>query len=256
MSILDRFKLDGKIALVTGANRGLGRGVAEGLAEAGAHIVGVNRSMDDGGLAAFVTGLGQRYEHIALDLLEASTADIQGAVQQVVDTFGKLDILVNNAGIVRRGSVMGFSEDDWLAVIQVNLNAAFFLSQAAAAHMKAQGGGKIINIASMLSYQGGVKVPSYAAAKHGIAGLTKAMANELAEYRINVNAISPGYMATDLNVSLRDDTERNRAIVERIPAGDWGTAEDLQGAAVYLASAASDYVHGTLIAVDGGWLAR
>jgi 2-deoxy-D-gluconate 3-dehydrogenase len=177
-------------------------------------------------------------------------------VAEVVGTFGRLDILINNAGTIRRGPVLEFTAADWHDVLQVNLSAAFFLAQAAARHMAAQGGGKIINVVSMLSFQGGILVPSYAAAKSGLAGITKALANELARHNINVNAIAPGYFATDNTKPLRNDPIRNKAILERIPAGRWGDPADLKGAAVFLASAASDYVHGAILVVDGGWLAR
>jgi 2-deoxy-D-gluconate 3-dehydrogenase len=256
MSILDAFSLEGKVALVTGANRGLGQAIAVGLAEAGANIAGLNRSDDDGGTGAQVAALGQTYVHFPLDLATASVADLKQVVGAVVAKMGGLHILVNNAGIIRRDDLLDYSEDDWDVVMQVNLKAAFFLAQAAAAHMKTQGSGKIIHVASLLSYQGGIRVPAYTASKHGIAGLTMAMANELAPHNINVNAIAPGYMETDNTVALREDKTRNAAIVGRIPVGRWGDAKDLQGAAVFLASSAANYVHGVILPVDGGWLAR
>jgi 2-deoxy-D-gluconate 3-dehydrogenase len=256
MSILDAFRLDGKVALVTGANRGLGQAIAVGLAEAGADVAGLNRSPDDGGTGDLIAAAGRRYHHIALDLGAASVADLKAAVAQVVEALGGLDILVNNAGIIRRAPLPDFSEADWDAVLQVNLKAAFFLAQAAGTHMIASGGGKIINIASMLSYQGGITVPAYTASKHAIAGVTKALANELAPHNVNVNAIAPGYMATDNTAPLRADEDRNTAILARIPAGRWGDAQDLAGCAVFLASAASDYMQGETINVDGGWMAR
>ena len=256
MGILDAFRLDSKVALVTGANRGIGQAIAVGLAEAGANIAGLNRSDDDGGTKAEVEALGKNYVHFPLDLAAASVAELKRVVASVVEKMGSLDILVNNAGIIRRADLLDYSEDDWDTVMQVNLKAAFFLAQAAASHMKTQGGGKIIHIASLLSYQGGIRVPAYTASKHGIAGITTAMANELAPHRINVNAIAPGYMETDNTIALRQDTVRNAAIVGRIPVGRWGEAQELQGAAVFLASSASDYVHGAMLPVDGGWLAR
>jgi 2-deoxy-D-gluconate 3-dehydrogenase len=256
MSILDAFSLEGKIALVTGANRGLGQAIAVGLAEAGANIAGINRSDDDGGTGAQVTALGKSYVHFPLDLATASVADLKQVVGAVVAKMGGLDILVNNAGIIRRSDLLDYSEDDWDVVMQVNLKSAFFLAQAAAAHMKTQGSGKIIHVASLLSYQGGIRVPAYTASKHGIAGLTMAMANELAPHNINVNAIAPGYMETDNTIALREDKTRNAAIVGRIPVGRWGDAKELQGAAVFLASSAANYVHGVILPVDGGWMAR
>jgi 2-dehydro-3-deoxy-D-gluconate 5-dehydrogenase len=256
MSILDAFRLDDKVALVTGANRGLGQAIALGLAEAGADIAGLNRSDDGGETQAQVTALGRRYQHVAIDLAAASVDELRQVITSVTTTMGHLDILVNNAGIIRRADLLDYSESDWDAVLQVNLKAAFFLAQAAAAQMKKQGSGKIINVASLLSYQGGIRVPAYTASKHGIEGLTMAMANELAPHNINVNAIAPGYMETDNTLALREDANRNAAIVGRIPVGRWGQASELQGAAVFLASAASAYVHGATIPVDGGWLAR
>jgi 2-deoxy-D-gluconate 3-dehydrogenase len=200
--------------------------------------------------------LGRRFTHITLDLDEATVPQLNETVARVVQDFGRLDILVNNAGIIRRTPALDFSEEDWDSTIQVNLKSLFFLAQAAARVMKAQGGGKIINVASLLSYQGGILVPAYAAAKHGVMGLTKALANEWAALGINVNGIAPGYMATDNTKALRNDQARNAAILARIPVGRWGESDDLSGAAVFLASSASDYVHGITIPVDGGWLAR
>ncbi|TWB17215.1 2-deoxy-D-gluconate 3-dehydrogenase [Nitrospirillum amazonense] len=257
------FDLTGRVALVTGANTGLGQGLAVALARAGADIVAAGRSTPTETEAA-VTEVGARFHFVHADL------DSVGVVQQVVDqavaAFGRIDILVNNAGTIRRADALDFSEDDWDLVMNVNLKTPFFLAQAAARQMVAQGaqgkgqgkgsGGKIINIASMLSFQGGIRVASYTASKSGIAGLTKLLANEWAARGINVNAIAPGYFATNNTEALRNDETRNRDILARIPAGRWGRPEDLGGAAVFLASTAADYVHGTVLAVDGGWLAR
>lgn len=249
------FSLSGKIALITGASRGLGQAMAEGLAAAGADIAGLNRSPSPE-TRDKIESLGQRYFELTADLLDTTPAETHEFVQAVVSQLGGLDILLNNAGTIRRAPVLEFAEQDWQDVLAINLSAVFFLSQAAARHMVQHGGGKIINMASMLSFQGGILVPSYTAAKSGIAGLTKAMANELAAHRVNVNAIAPGYMASDMTAALQADPERNKAILERIPAGRWGEPTDLQGAAVFLASAASDYMHGAIIPVDGGWLCR
>lgn len=253
--ILDSFKLDGKVALVTGASRGLGQAMALGLAEAGADIVGLDRT-ECADTCQQVQALGRRYHAIVCDLSETSPDQFSEMVAEVVALFGRLDILVNNAGIIRRAPIFEFSEAYWDDVLQVNLKALFFLSQAAARQMAAQGGGKIINIASMLSFQGGILVPSYTASKSAVAGVTKSLANELAGKNINVNAIAPGYMATDNTAPLRADEKRNQLILERIPAERWGDPADLMGVAVFLASAASDYMHGAIIPVDGGWLCR
>jgi 2-deoxy-D-gluconate 3-dehydrogenase len=249
------FSLEGKTALVTGASRGLGQAMALGLAAAGANIAGLDRQ-SCGETCDQVRGLGRRFHDIVSDLSQADSAAITGVIEDVVAELGGLDILLNNAGIIRRAPIFEFSEADWDDVLQINLKAVFLLSQAAARHMAAQGGGKIINIASMLSFQGGILVPSYTAAKSGVAGVTKALANELAAHNINVNALAPGYMATDNTAPLRADPVRNQAILDRIPAGRWGDPADLQGTAVFLASAASDYLHGAIIPVDGGWLCR
>jgi 2-deoxy-D-gluconate 3-dehydrogenase len=247
------FSLEGKTALVTGANKGLGQGIALALAAAGADIAAVSSSGADD-TAAKVQALGRHFVHVQADL--TSLEPIPRIIEETLATLGRLDILVNNAGMIRRADAVDFSEADWDAVIDLNLKSAFFLCQAAGRHFIAQGGGKIINIASMLSFQGGIRVPSYTASKSGLAGITKLLANEWAAKGVNVNAIAPGYMATDNTALLRADEGRNRDILARIPAGRWGTPDDLAGAAVFLASAASDYVHGTVLAVDGGWLAR
>jgi 2-deoxy-D-gluconate 3-dehydrogenase len=253
--ILEKFKLDGRVALVTGARQGLGQALALALAEAGADIA----ALDVGDViqtGEAVSALGRRFLPIQCNLRNTSAADLQQVVEKVLAELGRLDILVNNAGIIRRAPALDFSENDWDDVMQINLRAAFFLSQAAARVMVAQGHGKIINIASMLSFQGGVIVPSYTASKSGVAGITRALANEWAKFGINVNAIAPGYMATDNTAPLRADPQRSAAILERIPAGRWGTPDDLKGMAVFLASGASDYVQGAILPVDGGWLAR
>jgi 2-deoxy-D-gluconate 3-dehydrogenase len=255
MSILDSFKLDGKVALITGARQGLGQGMAIALAEAGADIVGLDWT-ESGETGEIVNALGRRYYPVTCDLRQAAAADLQKIVAEIETKTQHLDILVNNAGIIRRAPALDFSETDWDDVLQINLRAVFFLSQAAARLMKQQGGGKIINIASMLSFQGGILVPSYTAAKSAVAGLTRALANEWAKHGINVNAIAPGYMATDNTAPLRADPDRSKTILERIPAGRWGTPSDLKGVAVFLASAASDYMNGAVIPVDGGWLTR
>jgi 2-deoxy-D-gluconate 3-dehydrogenase len=252
--ILDKFKLDGKIAIVTGASRGLGQGMAIALAEAGCDIVGVSTGKSLG-TEEKVRNLGRRYLDISYDL--TSQEGLESVIAQATENFGGLDILVNNSGIIRREDALDFSEKNWDDVLNINLKSAFFLSQAAARCMIKQGrGGKIINTASLLSFQGGIRVPSYTASKMGIKGLTMAMANEWAPYRINVNAIAPGYMATDNTQALREDPSRSTEILNRIPAGRWGTPEDMGGAIVFLASSASDYINGFTLAVDGGWLAR
>ncbi len=255
MTVLDSFKLDGKVALVTGAGQGLGQGMALALAEAGADIACLDRA-PSAATGKAILALGRRKREIICDLLQADVSKLNDVVAGVVKEFGRLDILVNNAGIIRRTPALDFSEADWDDVLQINLRAAFFLAQAAARVMIPQGGGKIINTASMLSFQGGIIVPSYTASKSGLAGITRALANEWAKYGINVNAIAPGYMATDNTSALRADPKRAPAILERIPAGRWGEPADLQGAIVFLASPASNYVQGAILPVDGGWLTR
>lgn len=256
MAVLDAFSLNDRVALVTGASRGLGQAMAVALAEAGADIVGLDRSEDCSVTCSQVTALGRRFKQVACDLETTSISIFSEIVAEITTEMGHLDILVNNAGIIRRSPALDFSEADWDAVLDINLKSVFFLAQAAARVMRTQGRGKIINIASMLSYQGGILVPSYTAAKSGVMGLTRALANEWAAYGINVNAIAPGYMATDNTAPLRADEKRNTAILERIPAGRWGTPDDLKGVVVFLGSSASDYIHGVTLPVDGAWLAR
>ncbi|USD63181.1 2-dehydro-3-deoxy-D-gluconate 5-dehydrogenase KduD [Vibrio sp. SCSIO 43140] len=252
--ILNAFNLEGKVAIVTGCNTGLGQGIAVGLAEAGCNIVAVNRSAPTE-TESKVTALGRQFLDIRADLM--TTQDIPSIVEKTIETFGRIDILVNNAGIIRRADAIEFTEKDWDDVMDVNAKTVFFLSQAVAKQFIAQGeGGKIINIASMLSFQGGIRVPSYTASKSGIMGVTRLMANEWAKHGINVNAIAPGYMETNNTEALRADETRNQEILARIPAGRWGTPEDLAAPCVFLASPASDYVNGYTLAVDGGWLAR
>jgi 2-deoxy-D-gluconate 3-dehydrogenase len=254
--ILDSFKLDGKVALVTGAARGLGQGFALGLAEAGADIVVLDRVAPDE-TCAQIAALGRRCHSLVRDLQGTTPDSAQAIVAECVAALGRLDILINNAGIIRRAPAIEFSADDWDAVLNINLSAAFYLSQAAARQFIAAGrGGKIINSASMLSFQGGLFVPAYTAAKSGLAGLTRALANEWAAQGINVNAIAPGYMATEVTAGIRADPAREQSVLSRIPAGRWGDAADLQGAAVFLASDAAAYLHGAILPVDGGWLAR
>jgi 2-deoxy-D-gluconate 3-dehydrogenase len=252
--ILDQFKLDGKVAVVTGGSRGLGQGIAVGLAEAGADVALVD-VLEMAESKAKIEALGRRCITITADLSKKESVD--DIVMQTVNGLGGIDILFNNAGIIRRAPITEFTEKDWDDVMDINIRTLFFLSQAVAKQMIKQGrGGKIVNTASMLSFQGGILVPSYTASKSAVMGLTKLLANELGAHNINVNAIAPGYMATDNTKALREDPARNKAILDRIPAGRWGTPEDLQGAAVFLASKASDYMQGYTIAVDGGWLAR
>jgi 2-deoxy-D-gluconate 3-dehydrogenase len=256
VGVLDSFSLDGKVALVTGAARGLGQGIALGLAEAGADVAALDIvSLDETG--GFIQNEGRRFHAMNVDLLEANAKLAADVVEECVSSLGGLDILVNNAGIIRRAPALEFGEKDWEAVIKINLSAAFYLSQAAARHFDKEGqGGKIINTASVLSYEGGIIVPSYSASKAGIANLTRALANEWAPLRINVNAIAPSYFTTELTSALREEEERSAALLSRLPAGRFGEPEDLKGAAVFLASDAADYVHGTILPVDGGWLAR
>lgn len=252
--ILDSFRLDGKTAVVTGASRGLGQGMAMALAEAGADIVAVSSSpsMET---RSMIEALGRRCVIVEADLGDRNA--VRRIIPEARRGFASLDILVNCAGIIRRADFLEFTEKDWDDVMGVNLDAVFLLSQCFSRDVVERGStGKIIHIASMLSYQGGVRVPSYTSSKSAVIGLTRLMANELAAKGINVNAIAPGYMATDNTAALRGDEERNQAILGRIPAGRWGTPDDLKGAVVFLASSASDYVHGYTIAVDGGWLAR
>lgn len=252
--ILEAFHLKGKVAIVTGCGTGLGRGMALGLAEAGAAVAGVyNRSQPD--CAQAISDMGGKFIGIRADLADLDSHP--GIIAETVRQLGSVDILVNNAGIIRRQPALEFSRDNWDEVVNLNLRASFFLAQAAARQMVAQkSGGKIINIASMLSFQGGILVPSYTASKSGVMGLTRELACEWAQHGINVNAIAPGYMATENTRALQEDPLRSVDIIKRIPAGRWGLPADLAGAVVFLASPAADYVHGYTLAVDGGWLAR
>jgi 2-deoxy-D-gluconate 3-dehydrogenase len=252
--ILDKFKLDGKIAIVTGSARGLGQAIALGLAEAGADVA-LADVLDMNDTKKQIEKLGRRCIAITADLAKKESADT--IVKTTAEKLGDIDILFNNAGIIRRAPFTEFTEKDWDDVMNLNIRGMFFLSQAVVKVMIGQGrGGKIINTASMLSFQGGVLVPSYTSSKSAVVGLTRLMACELAKHNINTNAIAPGYMATDNTKALREDAARNKAILDRIPAGRWGTPDDLKGIAVFLASAASDYMNGYTVAVDGGWLAR
>lgn len=247
------FDLTGRVAIVTGANTGIGQAIALALASAGADIALVGRTPADE-TRQQITAMGRRA--LIVDANLATIEPVARIVSETIQHLGGLHILVNNAGIIRRNDAIDFTEADWDAVVDTNLKSLFFLSQSAARHMIAQQKGKIIHIASMLSFQGGVRVPSYTASKSGVSGLTKAMANEWASKGINVNAIAPGYIETNNTLALQNDPTRNAQIVSRIPAGRWGRPEDIGGAAVFLASSASDYVDGHVLAVDGGWLAR
>ena len=253
--ILEKFKLDGKVAIVTGSASGLGQGIAVGLAEAGADIAGVYNRRVPEDTRARVEKLGRRFLGIQADLV--SIEPVAGIVEQTVAEFGHVDILVNDAGIIRRSPSVDYSEKDWDDVMNINLKSVFFLCQAAARQfIKQKSGGNIINIASLLSFQGGILIPPYTASKSGISGITKLLANEWAKDNINVNAIAPGYMETDAALPLLRDPVRSKSLMARIPAARWGQPEDLQGMAVFLASEASSYVNGFTIAVDGGWLGR
>lgn len=250
--ILDNFSLKGKVAIVTGSDTGLGQGFCKAFVEAGAKVMGVSYvpSTDTQKM------LGEENFHFMVENL-LSIEPIERIIAKTVEDFGHVDILVNNAGIIKREDAIDFCEKNWDDVMNINAKTLFFFSQAVARqYLKQQTGGKIINIASMLSYQGGIRVPSYTASKSAVKGITMSMANEWAKYGINVNAIAPGYMATNNTQALRADAERSEAILERIPAGRWGTPDDIMGAGVFLASSASDYVNGFTLAVDGGWLAR
>ena len=253
--ILDSFRLDGRVALVTGSTRGLGQGAALALAEAGADVALLDRG-DASETAAAIEGLGRRVHRMRCDFVTATRDELAGAVDEAIEALGAVDILVNNAGTIRRAPAADHPVQDWDDVLAVNLDAVFHLSQAAGRHMLERGRGRIINVASMLSFQGGILVPGYAASKHAVAGLTKALANEWAASGVTVNAIAPGYMSTDNTQAIRDDPERERSIIARIPADRWGTPADLQGAFVFLASDAAAYVTGTVLPVDGGWLVR
>ncbi len=252
--ILDNFKLDNKVAIVTGCRTGLGQSISIALAEAGADIIGVG-STDFAETESLIKQTGRQFLGVQADLTKKES--VKPVVNQAMESFGQIDILINNAGIIRRADSVDFTEKDWDDVMNINLKTLFFLSQSVAVQMIKRGqGGKIINIASMLSFQGGIRVASYTSSKSGVMGLTRLMANEWAKDNINVNAIAPGYMATDNTADLRADESRNNEILDRIPAGRWGKADDLKGASVFLASEASNYVNGYTLAVDGGWLAR
>jgi 2-deoxy-D-gluconate 3-dehydrogenase len=255
MGILDQFRLDGKTAIVTGCGRGLGQGIALAMAEAGADIFGVGQSPDAAATAELIAKTGSKFTYLSADLI--SQEPISRIISGALAMSGHIDILVNNAGIIRRNEALDFTETDWDDVMDINLKTLFFLSQAAAREfIKQKTGGKIINIASMLSFQGGIRISSYTAAKGGVRTLTMLMANEWAKHNINANAIAPGYMVTDNTEALRNDAVRSAAILDRIPAGRWGTPDDTAGAAVFLASPAASYINGYTLAVDGGWLAR
>jgi 2-dehydro-3-deoxy-D-gluconate 5-dehydrogenase len=252
---LQSFQLTGKNALVTGSHKGLGSAIAAGLARAGANVGCHGRDPNPGPVCDEILAAGRKTFYFSGDLANSKVpADL---IEKTIAEFGSIDILVNNAGVIRRAPAAEYPAEFWDELISVNLTAVFRLSQLAGRHMLQKGkGGKILNIASLLAFQGGILVPAYAAAKGGVAQLTKALANEWASKGINVNAIAPGYMATDNTEALRNDPVRSRQILERIPAGRWGAADDITGAAIFLCSSASDYVHGHILAVDGGWLAR
>ncbi|MEU2427286.1 SDR family oxidoreductase [Streptomyces sp. NPDC007851] len=253
---MSAFDLTGKLAVVTGARRGIGQAMARALAQAGADVIGVSAHLEESGsqVEKDVLAAGRSFEAIRTDF--ADPAAVRALGDDLAGRARPVDILINNAGTIRRTPAAQHSDADWELVLQVNLTAQFALTRAVGATMVARGHGKVVFTASLLSYQGGITVPGYTAAKHGIAGLAKALANEWAPHGVNVNAIAPGYIATDNTRALQDDPARSKAILERIPAGRWGTADDLAGAAVFLASPASDYVHGTTLPVDGGWLGR
>lgn len=251
---LSLFDLSGKIALVTGSRQGIGRAAAIALAEAGADVALLQRSKADTQTRDDIVKLGRQSFIIECDLAERE--DVLTVIPKMLKQFGHIDILVNNAGIQRRSPAVDFSEQDWDDVLQVNLKAIWLLSQAAGKEMVVHGKGKIINVASLMSFQGGIRIPAYAAAKGGVAQLTKALANEWASRHVNVNAIAPGYIATEINTDLQRDETRNRQILERIPADRWGSPDDLKGGFIYLASSASDYVDGTVLTIDGGWMGR
>jgi 2-deoxy-D-gluconate 3-dehydrogenase len=252
--ILDSFSLKGKSALVTGSSRGLGAAIAFAFAEAGAEVALHGSQSIPESTWQKLNKVGTRSIALQGDVCDPFACS--ALIDQVVSEFGSIDILVNNAGTIRRSPAADYPIDDWYTVLETNLSSVFRLSQLAGRHMLAQGSGKIINIASLLTFQGGIFVPAYAAAKGGVGQLTKALANEWASKGVNVNAIAPGYMETDNTEALRNDSSRSRQILERIPAGRWGSPNDLAGAAVFLASPASDYIHGHVLAVDGGWLSR
>jgi 2-deoxy-D-gluconate 3-dehydrogenase len=253
--ILNHFKLDERVALVTGASTGLGAAIALGLAEAGAQVACHGNTRSPESTCDRIHSTGGVAHPVLGDLSDPETP--KNLVAETLDRFGRIDILVNNAGTIRRAPAVDYSADDWATVIEVNLSSVFRLSQLAGKQMIESGrGGKIVNIASLLSFQGGITVPAYAASKGGVAQLTKALANEWAKHRINVNAIAPGYMRTTNTAALQADETRNRQILERIPAGRWGEPEDVAGAAVFLSSSASDYVNGHVLVVDGGWMGR
>jgi 2-deoxy-D-gluconate 3-dehydrogenase len=253
--ILDSFRLNGRVAMVTGSSRGLGQGAAIALAEAGADVALLDRG-DATDTADRIRALGRRVHPMRCDFAAATPEELGVAVTEAIAELGGLDILVNNAGTIRRAPAADYPAEDWDEVLTVNLDAVFHLCQAAGRHMIGRGSGRIINVASMLSFQGGILVPAYTASKHAVAGLTKALANEWASAGVTVNAIAPGYMATDNTAALRADVERERSIMARIPAGRWGEAADLQGSFVFLASEAAAYITGAVIPVDGGWLVR
>lgn len=248
------FDLHGKTALVTGGAVGLGAGMAVGLAQAGADIIVVTRNDKTRETQNQIASMGRKVHTIVADLSDENIIDC--VVEEALQVFGKIDILVNNSGIIRRTPAAEHASKDWHDVIDLNLNSVFFLCQRVGKEMLKQGSGKVINIASMLTFQGGINVPGYTASKHGVAGVTKALANEWAGKGINVNAIAPGYMATDNTTALREDEVRNKQILERIPSGRWGSVEDMQGPVVFLASQASNYMSGEVICVDGGWMTR
>src|SRR5688572_28920194 len=253
--ILESFSLAGKTALVTGASSGIGQTIAIALAEAGANVACHCRTEGNADeTIASIEKTGRRAVAVLGDLADRATP--QSIAEQTLAEFCRVDILINNAGMIRRSPAIDFSEEDWQVVIDVNLTSVFRLSQIVGRLMIESGGGKIVNIASLLSFQGGVTVPAYTASKSAVAGLTKALANEWAKHNVNVNAIAPGYIATKNTAALQADETRNRQILERIPAGHWGTPDDLAGAAVFLSSAASDFMHGHILTVDGGWMGR